>query len=67
MPDTDSFEDFVPGGLASLGIEADEVELAVMRAAHELWWPAIGGLLSTELGAVAAETDADLSRPPEIR
>lgn len=65
MPDSDSFDDFVPTGLASLGIEADEVELAVMRATHQLWWPAIRELLSTELGAVAAEADADLSRPPE--
>jgi hypothetical protein len=67
MPGSDSFDDFVPAGLASLGVEADETELALMRAAHELWWPAIGQLLSSELGVVAAEADADLSRPPEGR
>jgi hypothetical protein len=64
MADSDSFDSFVPAGLASLGIEADEIELAVMRATHELWWPAIGTLLSSELGAVAAEAGADLSRSP---
>ena len=67
MAGSSSFDDFVPAGLASLGIEADEVELAVMRATHELWWPAIGELLRTELGAVAAEEGADLSQPPAAR
>jgi hypothetical protein len=58
------FEPFVPAGLASLGIEADEVELAVMRATHALWWPALAMLLEAELGDVAPEPGADMSRPP---
>ena len=58
------FEDFVPAGLASLGIEADEQELAVMRAAHELYWPAIMALLSLDFGAAGIEADPDLSKPP---
>ena len=32
-------DDFIAGGLASLGIEADEIELAVIGAAHQLFWP----------------------------
>jgi len=67
MEGVDSFDDFVPAGLASLGIEADEVELAVMRAAHQLWWPAIGALLAADLGAVPPEPRADLSAAPERR
>ena len=62
-----SFDDFVPAGLASLGIEADEVDLAVMRVAHELYWPAIAVLLEVDLGAVAPEPGADMSRAPEQR
>jgi hypothetical protein len=65
MEAADRFEEFVPAGLASLGIEADEAELAVMRAAHELYWPAFGALLAADLGAVAPEPRADMSVPPE--
>lgn len=59
------FDAFVPAGLASLGIEADEVELGVMRAAHELYWPAIAGLLEVDLSAVEPEHAPDMSRAPE--
>ena len=65
MPGAGDFDSFVPSGLASLGIEADEVDLAVMRATHELYWPAIAGLLDLDLTAVGAETAADMSRAPE--
>ena len=67
MEGSASFDDFVPAGLASLGIEADEVDLAVMRVAHELYWPAIAGLLEVDLSAVAPEPGADMSRAPESR
>jgi hypothetical protein len=58
-------EDFVPAGLASLGIEADEVELAVIEAAHSMFWPPIRDLLSLDLGELEAERDPDVSRAPE--
>jgi hypothetical protein len=59
------FEPFVPAGMASLGIEVDEVELAVMRAAHDAYWPAIAGLLELDLSDIDPEPAADLSRAPE--
>jgi hypothetical protein len=59
------FEAFVPSGLASLGIEADDVDLAVMRATHELYWPAIAGLLELDLSSVEPEIAADMSQAPE--
>jgi hypothetical protein len=65
MPAAGDFDAFVHAGLASLGIEADEVELAVMRATHELYWPAIAGLLELDLTAVEPELAADMSRAPE--
>jgi hypothetical protein len=65
MPAPGDSEAFLPAGLASLGIEVDEVEMAVMRAAHELYWPAIVGLLEIDLSSVDPEPAADLSRPPE--
>lgn len=64
MAASGDFDSFVPAGLASLGIEADEVELAVMRAAHELYWPALAGLLEADFSAVEPEPNADMSQPP---
>ena len=60
----DKAEDFVDGGLASLGIEADEIERAVIGAAHQLFWPGILDLLALDLGELQIERDPDLSRAP---
>ena len=65
MPASGDFEAFVPSGLASLGIEVDEVALAVMKASHELYWPAIAGLLELDFSGVEPELAADFSRAPE--
>jgi len=65
MEASDRAEDFVVSGLASLRIEADEVELAVMHAAHAMFWPPIRDLLSMDMGALEAERNPDLSRAPE--
>jgi hypothetical protein len=55
---------FIPAGLASFGIEADEVDLAVIGAAHAMFWPAILDLLELDLGDVVPEPSPDLSRAP---
>jgi hypothetical protein len=57
-------DDFIPAGLASLGIEADEIELAVMGAAHSLFWPAILELFELDADGVDPERAPDLSRAP---
>jgi hypothetical protein len=57
-------DDFIPAGLASLRIEADEIELAVMGVAHQLFWPAIVDLLSIDTSAIGPERNPDLSRAP---
>lgn len=57
-------DDFIPAGLASLGIEADEVDLAVMGAAHQMFWPTILELLSFDTSGVEVERCPDLSRAP---
>jgi hypothetical protein len=56
--------EFVPAGLAALGIEADEVDLAVVAATHEVFWPAILELLSFDVGDAEPERCPDLSRAP---
>ena len=60
-------DDFIPAGLASFGIEADEVELAVIGAAHAMFWPPILELLALDTGEVAPERDPDLSQAPPSR
>jgi len=65
MDAADRAEQFIPAGLASFGIEADDVDLAVMSAAHQMFWPAILELLSRDLSDVAPERQPDLSRAPE--
>jgi hypothetical protein len=57
-------DDFIPAGLASMGIEADEIELAVMGAAHSLFWQPILDLLELDTDGFASERDPDLSRAP---
>jgi hypothetical protein len=57
-------EDFIPAGLASFGVEADEIELAVIGAAHAMFWPPILALLDLDTSAVAPERAPDLSRSP---
>jgi hypothetical protein len=64
MEEPKTTEEFIPAGLASYGIEVDEVELAVARAAHAMFWPPIRELLELDTSAAPRERDPDLSRPP---
>ena len=57
-------DDFIPAGLAAFGIEADEVELAVIGAAQQLFWPAILELVALDTSEVPAERNPDLSQTP---
>jgi hypothetical protein len=68
MEASDRADDFIPAALASFGIEADEIDLAVMGAAHEMFWPPILELLELDTSAAPAEPAPDLSQaPPERR
>jgi hypothetical protein len=64
MEPSNTADDFIPTGLAAYGIEADEIELAVIRAAHQTFWPPILELLAFDTTAVPAEPNLDLSQPP---
>jgi hypothetical protein len=64
MEAQNSPDDFLAVGLAAFGIEADEIELAVMRAAHEMFWPPILELLDLDTSAAPAERAPDLSQAP---
>jgi hypothetical protein len=61
---TAAADEFIPAGLASLGIEADEIDLAVMAAVHQLLWPPILALLALEIEGFQPERCLDLSKAP---
>jgi hypothetical protein len=64
MEAANNSKDFIAAGLASYGIEADEIELAVIGAAHAMFWPPILELLELDTANVPAERDPDLSQAP---
>lgn len=64
MEASNGADDFIPAGLAAYGIEADEIELAVIGAAHQLFWPPILELLALDTSQVPSERAPDLSQAP---
>jgi hypothetical protein len=64
MEASNSADDFIAGGLAAYGIEADEIELAVIGAAHQTFWPPILELLALDTSEIPAERAPDLSQAP---
>jgi hypothetical protein len=58
-------DEFIPAGLAALGIEADETDLAVMAAVHGIFWPLTVELLALDTEGVEPERFADMSKAPE--
>lgn len=64
MEASNSSDQFVPAALAAYGVGADEIELAVMEAAHQTFWPPILELLELDTSAAEPERDPDLSQAP---
>jgi hypothetical protein len=60
----EAFESYVEGGLAAAGIEADEIELAVIGAARQAYLDETNELWAADLKRVEPEIDQDLSRAP---
>lgn len=67
MEASNNAEDFISAGLAAYGIEADEIELAVIGAAHQTFWPPILELLSFDTDQIPSEPNPDLSQAPPRR
>jgi hypothetical protein len=67
MEASNSADDFIPAGLAAFGVEADEIELAVMQAAHQTFWPPILELLALDTSRVPPERAPDLLQAPPSR
>ena len=58
------FESYVEAGLASIGVDADEIELAVIKAASQVYRQQTDELWAADLSVVEPELDMDLSRAP---
>ena len=64
MEAANSPDDFIAAGLAAYGIEADEIELAVIGAAHQTFWPPILEFLALDTSEIPDERAPDLSQAP---
>jgi hypothetical protein len=64
VQDAQNSADFLSSGLAALGIEADEVEQAVIAGTHQVFWPPILELLEFDTAEIEPEPDLDPSRRP---
>lgn len=60
----DEFASFVRIVLARGGAEADETDIAVIRAADAVYAPDREALMSADLSGAPVEHDCDPSRPP---
>ena len=60
----DSFEQFVRAGLELNGLAADDVDIAVIRAADAVYGPGMRALLAADLRDVLPEVDLDPARAP---
>lgn len=64
FPPVDALETYVRAGLELAGGEADDVDLAVIRAADAVYGPAMHALDEADLAHVLPEPALDPSRPP---
>jgi hypothetical protein len=64
MADPDAFESWARATLAHYGLEADDVDLAVMRVAEHVYGPPRDALMTADLSGVAPEHGLDPSRSP---
>lgn len=64
MQGSDGFQSFARAGLARLGIEADDTELAVMEAVDSLYRGRVEALLEANLDDVDPEPEIDVAESP---
>jgi hypothetical protein len=64
MATEDHFDAYARVVLARFGVQVDDVDLQVLRAAERVYGPPRDALLLADLSDVPAEADLDPSRPP---
>ena len=60
----EGFGEYARVALAQMGIEVDDVDLAVMNVAESVYGPERDALMAADLSAVPYEHDFDPSRAP---
>jgi hypothetical protein len=60
----DTFEQYVRAGLELQGLEVDDVDIQVIRAADAAYGPDMRALEQADLRDVWPESELDPSRPP---
>ena len=60
----DAFERYVRAGLELQGVDVDDVDIAVMRAADAVYGPGMRALAEADLRGVLPEPDLDPGRAP---
>jgi hypothetical protein len=60
----DAFEQFARGGMQWMGLEADDVDVQIMRYIDDVFGPELRALMAEDMNGVWPETDLDPSRAP---
>jgi hypothetical protein len=63
----DSSRDYIESGLAALGLDAAEDEIAVIQAVNAIYAPPLDALMAEGLDGIPHEPGADMSKPPRSR
>jgi hypothetical protein len=64
VTDESTYQTYLQAALEIYGIEADEVERAVITGVWEIYEPGMNALAEADLSAVEPEIGPDLSLPP---
>jgi hypothetical protein len=62
--DPEGFQAYARAAWARVGVEVDEVDLAVMSVAEGVYGPGRDALMAADLSEIPREHDFDPSRPP---
>jgi hypothetical protein len=62
--DPEGFKAYARAALERMGVEVDDVDLAVMSVAESVYGPERDALLAADLTGIPREHDFDPSRPP---
>ena len=60
----EGFDTFARAAFAQMGVEVDDVDIAVMKVAEAVYGPDRDALMAADLSGIPREHDCDPSRPP---
>ena len=60
----EDFETFARVAFGRMGVEVDDVDIAVMKVAEAVYGPDRDALMAADLSDIPREHDCDPSRPP---